>query len=261
MRIMIIHFFAILTIFLSVSAAATPVIIADQYVGGDDHGRGDVIGNVGKFGIDSMTVDLVGATLSITINSLFGENGLGSFASYTASGNGIGFGDLFLSSSGWNPYGAAPYVDDDYSNGTVWDYGISLGDRWDKSSSASLYGLDTTTGNTDVLLSQDFLTGATFRDGQEIAVDTSAGSLLSNTATFDANTYGAITFILDIAGTDLAGADSIGLHWAMTCGNDTIEGAYSVPEPATIVLMLLGLICLTFTGYRRGQYVGDVAGR
>jgi hypothetical protein len=250
---------AALILTLSASLSASPITILDTYVGGDDQGYGDVIGDVNKFGIDSMTVDLVGTSLTVTINTLFGDNGLGSFSGYTVSGNGIGFGDLFLSSTGWDPYGASPYSSDDSSNGTIWDYGISLADRWNKSSTASLYSLDTSTlptQNSDALLSEDFLTGATFRNGQEVAVNTGTASLLTNTTTFDGNTSGALTFVLDITGTDLVGASSIGLHWGMTCGNDTIEGAYNVPEPSTIVMMLLGLLFVGSMGLRRRQVIG-----
>ncbi len=43
--------------------------------------------------------------------------------------------------------------------------------------------------------------------------------------------------------------DELGLHWVMTCGNDVIEGAAtipsaSVPEPGSIVLLFIGLISL-----------------
>ena len=34
----------------------------------------------------------------------------------------------------------------------------------------------------------------------------------------------------------LAGGD-LGFHWAMTCGNDVIEGKVPVPEPTTTLLL------------------------
>lgn len=246
---------ASLLVLFSISATATPVLITDGYTGSNSHGHGDVIGDASKFGISSMTVDLVGSTLSVLISTPFADNGLGTFTGYTASGNGIGFGDLFLSSSGWNPYGTSPYLSDDHSNGTVWDYGVSLGDRWDKSSSASVWSLS---GSNDdnAMLAEDFMTGAIYRNGQEIAVDTASQTtsmLLLNSASFDATTAGQILITLDISGTALATASSIGLHWGMTCGNDTIEGEYAVPEPTTLLLMMLGFVGLTIVGMRRKQ--------
>jgi hypothetical protein len=36
--------------------------------------------------------------------------------------------------------------------------------------------------------------------------------------------------------------DTIALHWGITCGKDTIEVAYAVPEPAILELIATGLI-------------------
>ena len=115
------------------------------------------------------------------------------------------------------------------------------------SGTGTLYSL--TGDDSDTLLSQDFLTGGTYRNGQEIAVDTSTKG---ETATFNSgswgiiadtdSTVGKINFLIDLTGTSLAGSDTIALHWGMTCGNDTIEGEYSVPEPAMLGLLALGLI-------------------
>lgn len=223
-------------------------VIMDNYVGGSDHGYGDVIAGTGDhdFDISSMAVSRSGTTLSVTINTNFGAgSGLGTFASATHSGKGIAFGDLFLSSTGWNPYGSASngYTTDNASNGTLWDYAVSLDDRWDVNSSASLYALDTTQGNSDVLLTQDFMKRDTYRTGQATAVDTSeAGIALANVASFSATT-GQLQFVVDLANTALANAGDIGLHWDMTCGNDTIEGQYSsaVPAPASLFIMLFGV--------------------
>ncbi len=249
----------LLALAISSSAFATPVTINDSYIGGDSHGHGDVIGQANMFGITSMEVDLVGTTLSVTINTPFGDSGLGTFGSYTdtplALERGIGFGDLFLSSTGWNPAGPAPYLTDNHLTGTVWDYGVSLADRWSRTSGSSLYGLDAVTGNPDAYISDDFLSGATYRNGQEVAVNTGTATLLTNATNFSSVAgTNTVVFSLDIAGTDLASAGAIGLHWAMTCGNDTIEGNYtvvSVPEPSSIAIVLLGLLCVGTASVRR----------
>ncbi|NKB37272.1 MAG: PEP-CTERM sorting domain-containing protein [Gammaproteobacteria bacterium] len=88
----------------------------------------------------------------------------------------------------------------------------------------------------------------------------SSTTLLNSNLTSFGTTATSITFGLDVTGTSLQGASSIGLHWGMTCGNDTIEGAYDVPEPASIIMILLGLVCLfSFTQRRRLTATSNVS--
>lgn len=66
---------------------------------------------------------------------------------------------------------------------------------------------------------------------------------------------GKISFAFDVAGTYLESANQIAFRWAMTCANDIIEGMVKVhtpkpptqvPEPGTILLMLLGLAGISY---------------
>ena len=111
------------------AGSAFAYTINDEYVGADDHGMGDVIGNPGLFDISKAEISLSGSMLRIDIYTNFaglGDDGL--FANYTSGGNGIGYGDLFLSDS-WDPFGTSPYVGDDNSTGTLWTYGFALDNR------------------------------------------------------------------------------------------------------------------------------------
>jgi hypothetical protein len=71
---------------------------------------------------------------------------------------------------------------------------------------------------------------------------------------------GALTFSFDVTGSALATANQIAFRWAMTCANDIIEGLVSVnpggevkvPEPQTLLLMLLGMAGIA---YRRKSNV------
>ena len=232
---------------LAVAQPANATLIMDTYIGGDDHGYGDVIGDEAIFGIDSMNVEmLAGNWLSVTINTNFaGEGDKGHFGSSTQNRKGIGYGDLFLSDE-W----VTESNSDNFNSAitTDWSLGFSLNDRWTNGGNGSLYSLD---GNDadDILLSDDFLYRNTFRNGQEIAVDTNDKKKdYINSSSWnvdDANN--TISFLINLTGTSLQDSDTIALHWGMSCGNDTIEGEYSVPEPAMLGLLALGLIGIGFS--------------
>jgi len=242
----------ILALLITNPVSALP--IADTYIGADDHGYGDVIGSTTNFQINSMDVSMTGSVLSVSINSAFagkGDNGLFSGYTNTTAGQskGIGYGDLFLSSS-WNPYGTSAngYINDDSTNGTVWTYGFSLDDRWMNEGSAgtgTLYSLNSVDNSIDTLLSNDFLSGATYRNNQEIAVnkDGDVSAITSGTWNIDVVNQ-LINFEIDLAGTTLQSGSEIGLHWGFTCANDVIEGAYinNVPEPGILLLISMGLV-------------------
>lgn len=66
---------------------------------------------------------------------------------------------------------------------------------------------------------------------------------------------GTDTFVLEMSVPLSLLGDPVGpasLHHVMTCGNDALDGAFIVPEPATLGLLMIGA-ALTF-GSRRRQY-------
>ena len=250
--------------------------IGDYYVGSDDHGHGDVIGHKEAFQIHGINVseEIGTKNLIVDVYTNFTDNN-GIYPGATYGNVGITFGDLFLSNN-WTPFvdgststAANGYAGDNHATGTDWSYGFSLtSDRYTAadngaSHNGTLYDLNT--GNDPFLLSENYINCCTFRNGQEVTVDPndlsasdivgsgtwsvhSSGPDDGNQATPD----GYIRFNVGKNYHDLFGADSgdLALHWAMTCGNDTIEGKTpigqppdtSVPEPATLALMLVGLL-------------------
>lgn len=64
------------------------------------------------------------------------------------------------------------------------------------------------------------------------------------------NYYRIVTF--DTAGFnfDIAAID---VHWTMSCGNDNINGTFSVPEPESVAMILLGLFGLMVARLRKSK--------
>lgn len=249
---------ALLVSLSAVQAQAATII--DSYIGANDHGYGDVIGNVNNFQINYLDATLNGTVLTVSVNTTFagkGDNGL--FSGLTTGGTGIGYGDLFLSSN-WTPNGdgSQNYINDDASNGTVWTYGYSLDDRWMAETAAgtgALYSLGSGDNATDIQMADDFLTGGYFRNGQAVAVDRNSLGVtaLANTGSWSI-TGTSVDFVIDLAGTDLLNGSEIALRWEFTCANDVIEGAIpvsAVPVPAAAWLFGSGLIGIIAVSRRK----------
>jgi len=223
--------------------AAANFDLEDNYIGGND--PRDVIGIDSVFNTHGLNASITGSILTVDIFTNFaGEagNGYSSITQTEASGwgNGIGYGDLFLSSSN--------------SNGE-WEYGFSLDDRWSETGgSAALYLLN----GANFLNSEDFISTGGYRVGHEVAVDTNAAGVEQvGDGSWSVNEgEGIVSFAVELEGIGLPYGDSITLGWGMTCANDVIQGAVElenvtdVPEPGALGLVGLGLLG-TLVGRRR----------
>jgi len=224
--------------FLLAAGQASATIIQDTYIGSDDHGYGDVIASPSEYdhyNISNMDVTFGGGVMTVRVNTGFSE----------ADDNyGVQFGDLFISTNGWHPYGSAPYYSDDASNGEAWEYVFDT-------SQNTLYG-----GSFTILKSEDFFdpTRYIFRNGQEVQRGTGGTAMKGGSVDLShAGIGGYVEYNILLSDLGITGSTQIGLKWGMTCANDTIEGATSVPEPSALMLLGLGLLGLGFTARKRSH--------
>ncbi len=209
--------------------------INDNYIGSRDYGHGDVIGDKKIFEVDHMDVTFDGDIMSIRVVTKFKE-------SHSAWYRDVHYGDLFISTNGWHPYGAAPYWNDTYGNGEAWELVV------DTSEGGKIYD------QFGVRLAEQEIHSGTFRRGQEVLRDPRARSRRIGTAdlsvaemNWNGSLWNTLTYSMSMSSLGIEAGDQLGFKWSMTCANDSIEGGASVPElpePATWLLFAVGSVGL-----------------
>ncbi len=257
------------------AGAASATTITDGYVGAMPTGgySGDVVGLSAAYDISRVEANLSGTTLIIDIYTDFaGRAGIkpDEFRDPRLPTElGIGYGDLFLARD-WSPYGSAPYADDQYDNGTLWEYGFSIDEPLNNvGGGGTLYQLTGSSNLDNAYLSNDSVydPNASYRANQEILVKDTSTPVGTGTwsvtpdpdisdgkgdSLYPDTADGMIRFAIDISGTSLldellTGDGAIAIHWTMFCANDVIEGEVSIPRvsaPASLLLLGLGLAAL-----------------
>jgi hypothetical protein len=256
--------------------------IQDNYVGGtildttpsgwiqtgSNNIAGDVIAlsrDVNSFDIDWMEVKINKNNGKINVN----------IQTDFAGAYGTTYGDLFVSTDGWSPFGSAPYDTDNYDNGEDWEYVLDTSSlNTQGNGKGNIYSIN---DEGKILTSNDVMTvnSNQYRNNQEVLYTPENENNSSGPFVFSINNgnngngYGNgngnnsnrfIQYAFNLSslfGNDWAWEDelNLGFHWTMTCANDVIEGgiykAAAVPEPGTMLLLGMGIAGLGAAGKKR----------
>lgn len=230
-------FIAIISVW-GLFGVAQAYTINDIYVGADNNGWGDRIGDA-SYEVQGMDVSYDNDWLNVRVWTNF-DQGVDNY--------GVEFGDLFISTNGWNPSGSASngYLYDNASNGENWEFVFDT-------SAGGLYG-----GNFSISLSDNMLDRSRyiFRYGQEVQRK-AGGDFAGGGSSVDLSNTGVggyINYSISLAALGLGPNANLGFKWGMTCANDTIEGAIQyaqVPEASSLWLFGIGMLGMGFIGRRR----------
>ena len=263
-----------------------PEYAVDRYIGADGrhNSSADYIPD-SSYDISWMQVERtingsVGS-LEVTINSNFVQHN---------SQSGFSFGDLFMmnadadsgnyqqadSCMGGQGYGCNEYSEQTYNSNSnnatespnKWQYAFDLGSTYNNSARNSSFVNDETGRLREIdqnNYDSQVISTSSNRDWQAILVSNNAKKVGMGSWGTDYSSK-LLTMTFDITGTSLMDAAQIALRWQMTCANDIIEvvrnfssskppgGSTSVPEPSSIMLMLLA--GLGFIAIRRKKSAG-----
>ncbi|MFH0910740.1 MAG: PEP-CTERM sorting domain-containing protein [Planctomycetota bacterium] len=232
-------------------AQASPIVIEDDYWGGEpsvNKTPNEDFFHGAAYDIQRMIVNYTVSTGSLVVDvvsNYFRNIGL----------NNTEMGDLFISSDGWNPYGAAPYPEDsDHAHvGEDWEYALMLDNHLSSAGALSLLQID----DKHIATTQELYRGTQnelYRKFQEAQVKNAPDPVLA------LGTWVVNDNVLHMeipTGAIFAGVPELGLHWTQSLGYDVIEGRAglsAVPEPTSWILLTLGVLGLYGYGIKKKRY-------
>lgn len=270
--------FAVSSLSSAFAGTVTTNELYDNYIG--KHHTSDVSGgwhyNTNWMKVSRTVTNNGDSFLNVWINS--------NFIGYDSTFN---YGDLFLMTADGkagdynraaecsNKPGKYGCDEDSYTTGTnKWQYAFDLGgargNHYDQSNThGDLRQIDTRGNVRDyrsnyqqqIITASEKHSSGYGRKWQAVMVSDSAKDIGNGTWSTSRNDH-LLDMSFNITGTSLASADQIALRWAMTCANDIIEVVANlksknntppptaVPEPSSILLMLIALVGI---GARRKQ--------
>ncbi len=247
------------------SANATDISLDGTKVWVDD--RFDAGEGGWNYNIDGMTVSWeADNTISVNVFTNFAKqrttdngysyNANNIYSDSAGNSNKIIFGDLLIgaNSTGNSGYNYA------YSLGSLSGSGDRYSHKNKNSESGGLFAISGTQSAGQFHGYKDtngdtFDKGAVFGNTVNDELENSSNYWsTSNWTSSNGRTYGKLSFSFNVAGIELfQKADSLSLSWAMSCFNDNVSRTFTVnrpntavPEPGTMVLMLLALAGLVY---------------